>query len=420
MNRRIFLGSMAAPLVWKRQAGAVPANDRITVAFIGTGTRGGDGLIPMFLPVPECQAVAVCDAWQERREKRAKQIEDYYSKQSGNGTYKGCAQHADFREVLARKDVDAVVIATPDHWHIPLAIMAARAGKDIYLEKPLGISLVQAKQLREALKKNNRVFQYGTQQRSTPHIRYGCELVRNGRVGKVHTVVVLAPAGTRGGSTEEQPVPAGFDYEMWTGPAPMRPYSDLKCKAAWPGHYYIYDYCLGFLAGWGAHPLDVAQWGLGSDHTSPVEYEGVGYVPKEGLFTATTNWTVRCRYANGVTMHFMDDHTNLTKFIGDEGWISLSRNSIDADPKTLIDPEMKPGRDNNVTHARDFVQAVRTRGNTVAPFEAAVHSDTISHLSDVAIRTRRKIRWDPVKEVIIDDAEAMKMLDRSARSPWKV
>jgi hypothetical protein len=151
-----------------------------------------------------------------------------------------------------------------------------------------------------------------------------------------------------------------------------------------------------------------------------VEYEGTGYVPKKGLFTAISNWTVRCRYENGVTMHFMDDHANLTKFIGDEGWISLSRNSIDADPKTLIDPDMKPARDNNVAHARNFIEAVRTRGTTVAPFEAAVHSDAISHLSNVAIRTGRKIRWDPKKETIIDDAEAMRMLDRPVRSPWKV
>jgi predicted dehydrogenase len=418
MERRHFIGTALAAAAARRKA--VAANDKVNVAFIGVGTRGGDGLIPMFLPVSECHAVAVCDAWKDRRENRAKKIEALYAERSGTGTYKGCSTHADFREVLDRKDIDAVVIATPDHWHIPLAILAARAGKDIYLEKPLGVSLVQAQKLRKALAENKRVFQYGTQQRGSTHIRVGCELVRQGRVGKVHTVVVLAPGGDRGGTTEAMPVPEGFDFEMWLGPGPRRPYNDLLCKAAWPGHYYCYDYCLGFIAGWGAHPLDVAQWGLGTDHTSPVEYEGVGYVPKTGLFTAVSNWVVRARYANGVTMHFMDDPVNQTKFIGDEGWISLSRNSITASPKTLLPAVLQVQKGENSNHARDFIEAVRTRATTEAPFEAAFHSDTISHLSNIAVRTGRRIRWDPKRELIIDDAEASKMLDRSQRDPWKV
>ena len=395
MNRRDFLkSSAAAPYVLTTaalgNAAAKPASDRVTVAFIGTGTRGGDGLIPMFLPVGECQVVAVCDAFRDRREKRAKQIEDFYAQRDGAGSYKGCTMHADFRDVLARKDLDAVVIATPDHWHIPLAILAAQAGKDVYLEKPLGISLVQAKRLRQVLAEKKSVFQYGTQQRSTAHIRYACELVRSGRVGKVHTVVVLAPGGDRGGSTAEMPIPEGFDYEMWTGPAPMRPYNDDRCRKPWPGHYFIYDNCLGFIAGWGAHPLDVAQWGLGTDNTSPVEYEGNGIIPKEGLFDAVSNWTIRAKYGNGVNLLFMDDHTNVTRFIGTEGWISVSRRSIDADPKSLIDPNVKPAQDNSVDHARNFIRAIKTRGTTIAPFENAIRSDTISHLSNIAIRTGRK------------------------------
>ena len=418
MDRRHFIGGAVAAVAAGNRA--VAANDKVNVAFIGVGTRGGDGLIPMFLSVPDCQAVAVCDPWQYRRESRAKRIEDYYAKRDGAGRYKGCAMYADFRQVLERKDIDAVVIATPDHWHIPLAILAARAGKDIYLEKPLGVSLTQAKKLRKALTDNKRVFQYGTQQRGSTHIRVGCELVRKGRVGKVHTVVVLAPGGDRGGTTDAMPVPEGFDFEMWLGPGPRRPYNDLLCKAAWPGHYYCYDYCLGFIAGWGAHPLDVAQWGLGSDNTSPVEYEGTGYVPKSGLFTAISNWVVRARYANGVTMHFMDDPTNLTKFIGDEGWIALSRNSITASPKTLLPADLTVQKGEDRNHAIDFIQAVRSRGQTEAPFEAAFHSDAISHLSNIAIRVGRRIKWDPVRQVIIDDSEASKMLDRPQRDPWKV
>ncbi|HBY64742.1 MAG TPA: gfo/Idh/MocA family oxidoreductase [Solibacterales bacterium] len=411
MDRRSFLGMAAAAQVAATRGTA--ANDKVNVAFLGVGTRGGDGLIPMFLKVPECQAVAVCDPWKDRREARAKKIDDAYGK-------KGCAAYADFREVLARKDIDAVVIATPDHWHLPMAILAAEAGKDIYLEKPLGLSIPQAQRLRKALAANQRVFQYGTQQRASTHVRVGCELVRTGMVGRVHTVLVLAPGGDRGGTTEAMPVPEGFDFDLWIGPGPKRAYNDLLCKAAWPGHYYCYDYCLGFLAGWGAHPLDVAQWGLNTDRTSPVEYEGVGWVPKSGLFTAIPNWTVKAKYANGVTLHFMDDPQNLTKFIGDEGWIGISRTAITASHKALLPPGLSVIKGEDPHHAQDFIDAVRTRGRTRAPFDAAFRSDVISHLSNIAIRLGRTVKWDPAKETIPDDPEAAAMLDRPQREPWKV
>ncbi len=399
------------------------ANDRVAVGFIGTGTRGGDGLIPMFLQVSDCQCVATCDAWKDRRELRAQQIQSHYAEKLGAATYKGVDTYSDFRELLNRKDIDAVAVATPDHWHVLAALHAVRAGKDVYLEKPLGISMNQAKVLREAIKKAGRVFQYGTQQRSTEHIRRGCELVRNGRAGKIHAVAVLAPCGERGGSTAAQPVPEFFDYEMWTGPGPMLPYNDDKCRKAWPGHYFIYDYCLGFIAGWGAHPLDVAQWGLGTDDTSPVEYEGTGYIPQEGLFTAIANWTIRAKYANDIAMDFVDDHINQTKFIGTEGWISISRKDLDAEPKSILTSEIGPNEihlTKSSNHAQNFIDCVKSRNRTISPFEAAIHSDAISHLSNIAIRTGRRIKWDPVREEIRDDAEAARMLDRPVRAPWKI
>jgi predicted dehydrogenase len=422
-SRRGFLHAAAATTITTnlftgRLRGA---NDRVAVGFIGTGIRGGSGLIPMFLPVSDCQCVATCDAWKDRREGRARHIEDYYAKKSGQRAYKGCDTYADFRELLNRKDIDAVAIATPDHWHVLAALDAMGAGKDVYIEKPLTISFNHAKVLRRKLRETGRVFQYGTQQRSTQHIRYGCELVRNGRIGKVHTVVVLAPCGERGGSTTSQPVPEGFDYEMWTGPAPLRPYNDDRCRK--PGHYFIYDYCLGFIAGWGAHPLDVAQWGLGTDDTSPIEYEGTGFIPKQGLFDAIANWTVRAKYADGVVMDFMDDHANLTKFIGTEGWISISRGNLDAEPKSLLKSEIGPNEIHlpvSSSHAQNFIDSVKSRKPAISPFEAAIRSDAISHLSNIAIRTGRKIRWDPVREEIRGDAEASGMLQRPLRAPWKV
>jgi predicted dehydrogenase len=363
--------------------------------------------------------VATCDAFSDRRERWAKRIEEHYAGQAGAGSYRGCATYRDFRELLARKDVDAVAIATPDHWHVPLALAAVRAGKDIYVEKPLGLSIRQNRALCEAVKKSGRVFQYGTQQRSMAHVRHGCELVRNGRIGHVHTVVVLAPSGARGGSTAPMPVPPGFDYEMWTGPAPMRPYTDDRCLR--PGHYHIYDNALGYIAGWGAHPLDVAQWGLGTDDTSPVEYEGSGFFPTGGLYDALSNWTVRCRYARGTTMHFMDDHQDLTKFIGTEGWVAVSRKQLETEPRTLAKSEIGAGEirlHESPNQALDFLKAVRSRGATVNPVESAARSDAISHLSNIAARTGRRIRWDPMRENIVDDADAAQLLERPLRAPW--
>lgn len=407
MNRREVLTGTAA-------AFAVPASDRINVGFIGAGTRGGDGLIKMFLPLSDCRCAAVCDTFRDRRERRTGQIDEYYRT-------KGCTAIADFRELLARKDIDAVAIATPDHWHALIAIAAARAGKDIYLEKPLALTVEQGKAVRAAVRKHGRVFQYGTQQRSMAHVRHGCELVRNGRIGKVHTVEVSAPCGRRGGSTDPMAIPEGFDYEMWTGPAPMRPFT--KERAVEPGHYHIYDYALGMIAGWGAHPLDVAQWGLGTDGASPVEYEGTGRVPHEGLYDAISNWTVRCRYANGVVMHFTDDHSDRTRFIGTEGWVSIRRSGLETEPAWLAKSEIRPDGvrlHRSANQAQDFLDSIRSRKETVNPVESAVRSDAISHLADIAIRTGRKIRWDPAGERIIDDAAASRMLDRTVRAPWRL
>jgi hypothetical protein len=233
------------------------------------------------------------------------------------------------------------------------------------------------------------------------------------------------------------PVPAGFNYEMWIGPAPMKPYTNSRCTE-W-GAYHIYDYALGFIAGWGAHPLDIAQWGLDMDHTSPVSYEGTGEIPAEGLFDTVENWDVKCRYASGVTMRFMCDRIakgveglmddpkkrpfmdHGTTFWGEDGWISVSRGTLYASPRELQTAKIREDEKpviRSSSQGRNFVECMKTRQSTINPLESAIRSDTISHLSDIAIRLGRTIRWDPERERILDDGEAEKKLDRPMRRPW--
>ncbi len=442
-TRRSFLkttattaaGAFAAPYVITSSAlggASTPAaSERIALGHIGVGNRGG-GLLHYFLNITDCQCVAVCDPYRSRREGQAKRVDDHYGKRRDKGSYKGCSAYNDFRELVARDDIDAVVIATPDHWHVPTALAAVRAGKDIYVEKPLGLSVAQNLALREAVYRYGRVFQYGTQQRSYPQFHHACELVRNGRIGKLHTINVWCPTGGQGGSTEATPPPEDLDYDMWLGPAPLVPYTVDRCKP--PGVYWIADYALGYVAGWGAHPLDIALWGSDTEKTGPIEYEGTGTFPTEGLYDTATSWDVRCRYANGLKMRFMSPDAAKpisakhglqeylgTMFVGDAGWIDVDRTRMYADPPSLMDEVIGPDEIRlyeSRHHWNDFIQAIKTRSAPICPIEPSVRSDTISHLSEIAIRTGRKIKWDPDKEVIIGDESAARMLTRAMRSPW--
>ncbi len=421
MNRRSFLQTtaLAIPTVFASTAAGdaprPPASDRINVGFIGTGGRGGDGLIVDMLQHAEAQCVAVCDCFADRREHRAKQIEAAYAARSAAGSFHGVAQHADFRELLQRKEIDAVCIATPDHWHVPVMIAAARAGKDVYVEKPLSPSLEQNFLARKVIRETGRVFQYGTQQRGASHVRRGCELVRNGCIGKLTAVEVVSPSGAPGGSTATAPVPPGFDWKMWQGPAPERDFAPDRCVT--PGHWHIYDYSIGFLGGWGAHPLDVFDLGM-TTPSVPVEVEGTGLIPKDGLFNTVMNWDVRCRYADGLTMHFTTGE-DATKFIGTEGWIQIRRRGIEASrPEWIEGIAVSRFAEFGAAHTRNFLDAIRKKCAPESPIDCAIRTDLVSHLANIAVRTGRKIHWDAAKETIAGDAVAAKMTRRATRPPW--
>ncbi len=408
-RRRLLQGAavaVGAPYVITSTAlggqDTTPASERVVLGHIGVGNRGRS-LLRGFMNCKGAQSVACADAYQSRRDAVAAMIQ---------GT-----AYADFRELLARDDVDAVVIATPDHWHVPMAIAAAEAGKDAYVEKPLGLSIEQNLACRKAFRDNKRVFQYGTQQRSSRHCRFGCELVRSGRIGKVERIEVIAPNGGAGGSTEVVPVPSDLDYDMWNGPAPSAPYTVDRCKP--PGTYWIYDYSIGYLAGWGAHPLDIMVWGSDADVTGTMTVEGTGVVPTEGLYDTVYNWDMAIQMGD-VEMTFTPGGDS-TKFIGPDGWVQIRRSGIDAEPKSLLKSKIGPNDVHLVESPRqdqNFIDAVKSREDPVSNLTDAVRSDVISHLCDVAVRTGRKITWDPGKEQIVGDPQAAKKTHRDMRPPW--
>jgi glucose-fructose oxidoreductase len=381
-----------------------PAGERVTLGHIGVGVRGRE-LFQEFTRCKGFQSVAVADAYSDRREAHAALC--------------GGKAHADFRELLDRKDVDAVVIATPDHWHVPLAIAAARAGKDAYVEKPLGISIEQDLLCRKVFQETKRVFQYGTQQRSSPHCRLGCELVRSGRIGKVQAIEVVAPNGGAGGSTQEAPVPPELDYDMWLGPAPKTPFTADRCHPQ--GSYWIYDYSIGYLGGWGAHPLDIMVWGSDADLSGPVTVEGTGDVPDKGLYDTVYNW--RMQFQLGEVEMIFRHGGDSTKFIGPDGWVRIRRSGISAEPASLLESKLGPDAAhlvNSTNHWQNFIDAVKTRQQPVSTLADAVRSDVISHLCDIAVRLKRKVTWDPKKETIVGDAEAAARMHRDMRAPWRL
>lgn len=409
---------MAFPsIIPARVLGVHAPSKQITVGHIGVGGQGG-GLLGGFLSVPLGQCLAVCDPFKDRRERAAQRVEQTYAADRGSGTYRGCRTYSDFRELLACDDIDAVVIATPDHWHVPLALAAIRAGKDVYVEKPLGLTMEQDKVLREAIHSRGAVFQYGTQQRSfSQHCGYACELVRNGYIGEIKGVHVVAPNGATGGDPIPQPLPEGFDYDLWLGPAPITPYT--RDRVIGPGRWHIYDYAIGFIAGWGAHPLDIAHWGYPQ---IPVEYEGTGRIETTGLFDTVVDWDVRGRYASGAEFSLRPG-SDLTTFVGTEGQIAVGRGrqTLAAQPASLLDIQIKPDQTHLLqtnNHYRDFLECVLTRRVPVSNIDSAVQSDFISHLGDICIRTGRKIHWDAERESIVGDETASRMMTRSLRAPW--
>ena len=427
LTRRRFLQSAAvtAALPWIIPASARGAADRpapsnrITVGCIGVGGRGTDDM-RAFLGRPDAQVTAVCDVDAGHRDRAKQLVEKHYAAQKASGAYAGCDAYGDFRELLARADVDAVMIGTPDHWHVLIAVAAARAGKDIYCEKPLSLTIAEGRTLSDTVRRYDRVFQVGSQLRSVARFRFGCELVRLGRIGKVHTIRVGLPTGPAMGLAPEMPVPPGFDYDFWLGQAPEAPYTKSRCHGTFR---YISDYSGGTVTDFGAHDIDLAQWGNGTEYTGPVEVEGRGEFPRDGLSNTATNFRFRCTYADGVVLDCWNQYPHSVKFEGEGGWVYVGRDRTDAEPKSLLTSKPGPGEVGlyeSRDHHENFIECVRSRRPTITPVEVGHRSISIPHLANIAMRLERKVRWDPDAERFVGDPEADRMLSRAMRAPWSL
>jgi predicted dehydrogenase len=424
INRRQFIksssaliGAAAIPMFIPARAlgrdGHTAPSDRIIMASIGLGGQGRVDLRNL-IHKDGVQFVAVCDV-DRANLMRGKSIVD------ATNDNEDCILYSDFRELLQRTDLDAVHIATPDHWHATAAIAAAKAGLGIYSQKPLTRTIREGRALCNTVKQYNVIFQTGTQQRSDERFRLACELVQNGRVGKVYKVDVGIPAGKAAMEPYPiVPVPDGLDWDFWLGPAPKVPFRKIA-------HYswrYIQDYGFGGLTDWGVHHIDIAQWGLGEDRSGPVEVEGVGAIPKEGMFNVPIDFNLNYKYKNGVHLNVANrGNKGGATWYGDKGWVNVSRGQISAEPASILQEWISPNEIHlydSKDHYQNFVDCIRSRKETITPCEVGHRSTSVPNLGEIAIMTGRKLTWDPDKEIFPNDPEANRLLSRPMRTPWTI
>lgn len=410
--------------------GAVAPSNRITVGVIGTGRQTVYANIPGFLREADAQIVAACDVDSWRLARARKQVEDHYAKATTAGTFMGCATFRDWRELIARPDIDAVMIATPDHWHVLQAVAALKAGKDVACEKPLTRSIAEGRLLCEAVKKYNRVFRTDSEFRCNRVFHRAVELVRNGKIGKLQHILSATPKDSTLSPQPDMPVPAELDYEMWLGPAPLKPYTEKRVHPPQqdrgrPGWLCIRDYADGMLANWGAHLNDIAMWANDTEHTGPIEIEASGkFAPPDSLWDVIQEFEARFLFANGVRLTCRTDQP-LLRFEGTEGWIEVRYpNSLEASNESLL--AWKPGRNDKMfplkhSEKRDFLDAVKSRQQPMYDVECGHRVNSLSHLALAAIELGGPFKWNPATEQVIGDIAANDFLKpKPLRAPWKL
>lgn len=414
---RTTAAAVAAPyIVPARVFGQDAPSNKITVGFIGTGGHGTHWNLPAYLKQPDARVLTVCDVDDTHLQRAKDSVDKHY----GN---KDCTTTKDFREVLAREDIDAVMISTPDHWHTLMSVMALRAGKDVQCEKPT-LTIDEGKLLIDTVRKHKRVFQTSTEDRSVPVYLRMAELVRNGRIGKLQRIEVILPKQpTTAGDPTPQPVPTGLDWDMWLGPAPFAPYTKDRVHF----HFrWIWAYSGGIICDWGTHLFDTAQWGNDTERGGPVEIEGTGTHWEGGLYDTVKDYDVTYRYANGVVMTCKPGNPSI-KFIGTEGWVGNTgwRAPLQASSKRILESVIGPEeihlRTNPHGEHRDFLDCVRTRQDPYFPVDIGHRVSSVCHLANIAIKRGTKLKWDPEKETFIGDEAANALAAiRPMRSPWKL
>jgi predicted dehydrogenase len=464
-SRRQFLtGSLAAGIgfpmiVPARVFGQSAPSNLIQVAQIGCGRIARDSeMRGVFRNSDMARYVAVCDLDSVRLADAKATIESEYAKRFGGDKYVRLQTYGDYREMLQDKSIDAVCISTPDHWHAQPAIEAALAGKDIYLQKPASLTIKEGRQMADVVKRTGRIFQQGSQQRSEPQFRLACELVRNGRIGKVREVYIGLPTDPPGGNTKEMPVPSVLNYEVWLGSTPLVYYTEdrvhpqaaaIGSRYSRPGWLRCEQFGAGMITGWGAHHVDTAHWAMGAELTGPGEIDAMALFPKQGLWDVHGPYQVRARYADGTVMYISDKYPNGIKFLGEHGWIWVTRGSfsavdmqalsasggagrggpwaqaIDASDRRRIKDGIKDGEirlheSPKNDHHRDWLTSIRTRKDPVAPAEVGHRSCTVCLVAQMAMHTNRPLYWDPAKERFTGTGseEANGWLSRKQRAPY--
>lgn len=441
-SRRTFLKSAAVTLaapyfVPASVFGQNAPSNRIAMGCIGTGNQGLP-ILKRFMKLDDTQIVAVCDVnrgsfgYKEEdhfygREPAKKVVDDYYADASRSGSFTGCEAFEDFRELLQRDDIDAVTIVAPDHWHAVMTIMAARAGKDMYTEKPLSLTIGEGR-MADAVEKYDRILQTGTHERSNPTVRKACELVRSGRIGEVKRIITHVGLNNKvgpGPGWKPMDVPEGFNYDMWLGPAPEAPYHKDRCLYRFR---FNYDYSGGQITNFGVHSNDMAQWGLGMDDSGPVEIEYLDakYLPEGSLFNTATHTKFRALYANGVELLCQTDKPSVRcRFEGTEGVVQVENKGQNfiTEPEEIANVDI-PAADAILAvsdnHQRNFIDCVKTREQPVSNVEAGHRSASVCHLGNIAIKLKTKLEWDPKAEKFTNNDEANDYLHRSCRDEWLI
>ncbi len=420
------------------------ANSKINIGQIGCGRIARSHDMPGVMQYDNARMIAVCDVDSNRLKDAQKLVKNYYKKNKGSENFVDVKMYGDYKEMLMNPDIDAVIISTPDHWHSQPAVEAALAGKDIYLQKPTSLTIEEGRILSDIVQKKGSILQVGTQQRSSDQFRIAAELVRNGRIGKLHTVKVGLPGDPSGPEASPMPIPSNLNYDMWLGSTPEIPYTEIGVHPqkgySRPGWLRLEQYGSGMITGWGQHHFDSAAWGMDTEYTGPISVESVAQFPKSGLWNVHGDFMVKAEYANGITMYTSGGYTNGIKYIGSDGWIFVSRGNYSAtasDPvskdknaKALdaSDPKILNSKiDENEIHLYkskeqhgNWLDCVESKKQPISPIEIGHRACSVCLISHIAMKSDHKLLWDPKTERFKNDDEANKLLARPQRYPYGV